>query len=629
LSPSPSETPPKGFLKARLRPPKPPLPCAGKEERGLPLSLGEGWGEGQQRNLRTAAASILVVGGLVAMLVGGGAILASWYAGQTWAASDQAEQVHRQLAAETPQWDDDPSATAPRRPTPNSVARAATATTAPNASATLVALVPTPAVTTRLQGGQTPTSYDATSPAELAQAASTEAPATTDAPTEEVAAVTPTPKPRAPAEAIALVESDFRFLDPPEPGAQARISVEVRNTADLPTGPLHLAAPTRWFDGWKVVAADPPVLDDHEEPGKQRAFVFPSLDAHTDALFEIQLVATDDNVDPPDLRLALDNGDEIAKARPETVAPRPRPGPARTIEIPRLGLHTAVVPVVWEPPAWVVGQIRNTANLTEGNTVLVGHLTGLVGDVFADLSRLLPGDEIIATSRGLDYHFIVSETMILPNDNSLPMEPDDSPRLTLMTCSGEWNPITHDYSHRLWVVAEPLEQAERTLAGAPGPLTRQLGLAPPATIQAPPDLGPSPKEAAPVEAAATDAPVAPSVIIREPAANARVGRQVTVRGTRTDAADPSEPLWLAVRADVEGSLWYVYGQPLAVKPDGSWEASVELGGEAGVHQTIVVAPVDPATNRQLRQYVASHAGQPLPSLPPAFDGAAQITVERQ
>jgi hypothetical protein len=23
----------------------------------------------------------------------------------------------------------------------------------------------------------------------------------------------------------------------------------------------------------------------------------------------------------------------------------------------------------------------------------------------------------------------------------------------MMTCSGEWNPIEHDYSHRLWVVA--------------------------------------------------------------------------------------------------------------------------------------------------------------------------------
>jgi len=469
--------------------------------------------------------------------------------------------------------------------------------------------------------------------ANAAEAASSEPPAAEDAAADEPPAVapTPTPEPRAPAEAITLVESDFRFLDPPEPGAQARISVEVRNRANLPTGPLHLAAPARWFQSWKVVAADPPVLDDRVEPGNRRAFVFPSLDPHADALFEIQLVATDDDVDPPDLRLALDNGDEIGRARPDTIAPRPRPGPARTIEIPRLGLRTAVVPTVWEPPAWVVGQIRDTANLGEGNTVLIGHLTGLVGDVFADLSHLLPGDEIVATSRGLDYHFIVSETMVLPNDNGLPMEPGDSPRLTLMTCSGEWNPITHDYSHRLWVVAEPLEQAELTLAGAPGPLARQLGLAPPPTPRASADVGPSSKDTAPeADVASTDASAeSPGVLIHEPADDALVGRQVTVRGVRTDAADPSEPLWLVVRADVEGSRWYLYQQPLDVKPDGSWAVGLELGGEAGVRQTIVVAPIDSTTDRLLRRHVASHRGEPLPSLPPAFEAGAQVTVERR
>jgi hypothetical protein len=579
-------------------------------------------------------AGLVFVGGLVAMLIGGGALLGSWYAGRSWATSDEAEQANRQLAAETPRWVDDPAATAPRRPTP-----APTLTV--TATLTIAVSVATPAATPA----------DAT-PANVAQADVVNAPhrpgAVEAEPAEPPAAEavdaegppadapTPTPEPRAPADAVTLVESDFRFLDPPEPGAQARISVEVHNRADLPTGPLHLAAPARWFQGWKVVAADPPVLDDRVEPGNRRAFVFPSLDPRADALFEIQLVATDDDVDPPDLRLALDNGDEIGHARPATVAPRPRPGPARTIEIPRLGLRSAVVPTVWEPPAWVVGQLRDTANLGEGNTVLIGHLTGLVGDVFADLSHLLPGDEIVATSRGLDYHFIVSETMVLPNDNGLPIEPGDSPRLTLMTCSGEWNPITHDYSHRLWVVAEPLEQAELTLAGAPGPLARQLGLVAPPTVlvpagQVPADLAPSPKEAGPaVEVANTDpSPEAPGVAIHEPADAALVSRRVTVRGVRTDEVDSSEPLWLVVRADVEGSRWYLSEQPLAVKPDGSWSVGLELGGEAGVRQTIVVAPVDPTTDSLLRRHVASHPGEPLPSLPPAFEAGAQVTVERQ
>jgi len=43
----------------------------------------------------------------------------------------------------------------------------------------------------------------------------------------------------------------------------------------------------------------------------------------------------------------------------------------------------------------------------------------------------------------------------------------------------------------------------------------------------------------------------------------------------------------------------------------------------------VVAPVDATTGSLLRRHVANHHGQPLPSLPPAFVGAAQITVKRR
>jgi len=44
------------------------------------------------------------------------------------------------------------------------------------------------------------------------------------------------------------------------------------------------------------------------------------------------------------------------------------------------------------------------------------------------------------------------------------MQPEDDARLTLMTCAGIWNPFTHDYSQRLWVVAEPPDQAAATIA---------------------------------------------------------------------------------------------------------------------------------------------------------------------
>ena len=158
----------------------------------------------------------------------------------------------------------------------------------------------------------------------------------------------------------------------------------------------------------------------------------------------------------------------------------------------------------------MVGQLRQTANLSEGNTVLIGHLNGLAGNVFARLDELEPGDEIIATSRGLEYRFVVSETMALPGDDSVPIQPTDEPRLTLMTCIGDWDPIGLDYSHRLWVVAEPEELAATTLSGeTPGPLSRLLGLAPALTLLPPADLGPPPKLAAPDPAEAEEAAAPP------------------------------------------------------------------------------------------------------------------------
>src|SRR5207237_239287 len=152
--------------------------------------------------------------------------------------------------------------------------------------------------------------------------------------------------------------------------------------------------------GWKVIEADPPVLDDREEPDKRRVFVYPSLAANSERRLRLGLVATDDAVDPPDLRLALDRGQDAGQDD----------GPAP---------HTTRAP---RPPPRV------------------------------------------------------SEIIVLPGPQSLPIEPSDEPRLTLMTCSGVWDPVRRDYSHRLWVIAEPPELASATLAGGPGPLERRFGL---------------------------------------------------------------------------------------------------------------------------------------------------------
>ena len=67
------------------------------------------------------------------------------------------------------------------------------------------------------------------------------------------------------------------------------------------------------------------------------------------------------------------------------------------------------------------------------------------------------GDEVVASSGGVSHRYIVSQVRVLRGDDSAPMAPTETPRLTLMTCTGIWCPLTGDYSHRVWVIAEPPE----------------------------------------------------------------------------------------------------------------------------------------------------------------------------
>ena len=91
-------------------------------------------------------------------------------------------------------------------------------------------------------------------------------------------------------------------------------------------------------------------------------------------------------------------------------------------------------------------------------------------NVFAHLDKLPVGERIVANSRGQTYDFVVTQTSVLPKDDVSPTLPTDSARLTLMTCAGEFNPLTGEYPDRLWIIAEPVE-AVATRAAAPSTLT--------------------------------------------------------------------------------------------------------------------------------------------------------------
>lgn len=416
---------------------------------------------------RRGAAAVLLLVGAASVLFGGGLWAQSWYARWIWSQSPDAQRVDRQVNAERPVWLSDPEL----RPT-------------------VVVVRPT---------------LEASPPAQP-----TEQPAPAAAP----APVVPTPA-RATADQIDVVDVSFAFLEPPEPGASARLVIVLRNRADGPSGPVAVAIPAAWFTSYTDFSMVPTARADRTDQDGSRVLEFDGPAAAAVQTIELGVAVKGETTEPPDVRLSLVGGGAIGEARPKTVAPRPRPGPAMALSVPRLNLDVGVLPVDWEPPPFVIGQIKNSANVGQGNTVLVGHLTGAAGNVFAHLDRLQPGDPITATSRGLDYSFMVSDRLERPNTDTAPLAPTDSPRLTLMTCTGTWNPFTHDYSGRLWVIAEPPDQAAVTIAERAAEAAVQATATAianaTATAAATPEPSPTPESTATVAPEPTATPFAAEV----------------------------------------------------------------------------------------------------------------------
>lgn len=136
--------------------------------------------------------------------------------------------------------------------------------------------------------------------------------------------------------------------------------------------------------------------------------------------------------------------------------------PAQRIVIPAIEVDTRIVesPIVdgeWQVPKFVAGHLQGTAQPGEGsNAVFAGHLQSLTsGNVFANLDKLRPGDEVRLFTRAEELRYVVRESRLVePTDLSVVAATTEE-TLMLITCAGTWNPIARDYSERLIVVATP------------------------------------------------------------------------------------------------------------------------------------------------------------------------------
>lgn len=118
--------------------------------------------------------------------------------------------------------------------------------------------------------------------------------------------------------------------------------------------------------------------------------------------------------------------------------PVPTPGPQQAVQIDIPAIAVQNWPVVqgdgWEQLKKGVGQHIGSANPGEnGNVVLAGH-DDVFGEVFRNLDKLQPGDQVILYTMQQQFIYRVTETRIVDPSQVDVMNSTSDPTVTLISC---------------------------------------------------------------------------------------------------------------------------------------------------------------------------------------------------
>ncbi len=116
-------------------------------------------------------------------------------------------------------------------------------------------------------------------------------------------------------------------------------------------------------------------------------------------------------------------------------APTSGPEQAIRLQIPALRVDAPIVQGDgWEQLKKGVGQYLGSANPGQkGNLVLSAH-NDVYGQIFRDLDRLKPGDQVIVYTQQRQYVYVVSRTLIVEPTQVEVMAPTTDATVTLISC---------------------------------------------------------------------------------------------------------------------------------------------------------------------------------------------------
>mgnify|MGYP001235493340 FL=1 len=125
----------------------------------------------------------------------------------------------------------------------------------------------------------------------------------------------------------------------------------------------------------------------------------------------------------------------MIQSLPVIIIPSPEAKQASRIMISTINVDAPVVQGDgWEQLRRGVGQHIGTSNPGEnGNLVLSAH-NDIFGEIFRDLDKLLPGDEINVSTMGQQYTYLVTDTLIVEPTEVSVMNQTKTPTITLISC---------------------------------------------------------------------------------------------------------------------------------------------------------------------------------------------------
>jgi len=119
----------------------------------------------------------------------------------------------------------------------------------------------------------------------------------------------------------------------------------------------------------------------------------------------------------------------------EIVLPTPGPQHAQNLKIPAINVSAPIVQGDgWEQLKKGVGQHVGSVNPGEGGNIVLSAHNDIFGELFRDLDKLNPGDEIILYTQQKAYTYIVKQSQIVEPTQGEGMASTSDPVVTLISC---------------------------------------------------------------------------------------------------------------------------------------------------------------------------------------------------